>query len=59
MKKLIALTLILLLALFSFAACSPDDDPDDTPSDAGNTDTPALPEGSDNAMPDLDWDLLS
>lgn len=58
MKRLLALLLALLLLLTMLVACSPDDTPDDVlPGGNGNTDL-ELPEGTDNAAPDLDWDLL-
>ena len=58
MKRLFALLLALLVLLTAFVACSPDDTPDDViPGGNGDIDLD-LPQGSDNAAPDLDWDLL-
>ena len=57
MKRLLALLLALLLMLTLLVACSPEDTPDDTIPSGGNNDDLDLPQGSDNAAPDLDWDL--
>ena len=57
MKRFLALLLALLLVLCALVACGPDDEPDDGLVDGGggNSD-PILPvDGSDPAMPDVEW----
>ena len=57
MKKLLALLLALLLVLSTLVACSPDD-PDDGDLIIGGDgdDGQTIPnDGSDPAMPDVDW----
>ena len=64
MKKPIALLLALMMSAFIFVSCGPDETPDDEVPPASNgggggddVQPPAAP-GSDNAVPDGDWDLL-
>ena len=59
MKKLIALMLALMMSAFVLVSCGPDEAPDDgVPPVGDDGGLPLLPSGSDNAMPDNDWDLL-
>ena len=58
MKRLLALLLALFLLLTAFVACAPDDTPDEGVTNGGGNTDLDLPQGSDNAAPDLDWDLL-
>ena len=58
MKKLLAILLVLALMLSAFVACGPDDDGDDglLPDGGDGEKDPILPsDGSDPAMPDIDW----
>ena len=59
MKKLLALLLALLMSAFILISCGPEEGPDndDPPANDGG-DVQPLPNGSDNAAPDGEWDLL-
>ena len=59
MKKLIALLLTLALSACALVSCFGGDDPDNGGNNGGNNGGGiVLPNGSDNAAADKDWDLL-
>jgi len=58
MKKLLALSLSLILMLALFSACSPNDDEEPKTPAGQTTDDAKLPQGGDNVGSDKEWDLL-